>query len=132
MMYIYYIYGLLGKFKVEIPSSIYGCNDEDITNYEGTILILKRGECSFLNKADFAKKYNASGLIIVNSEDRLDAPSSGLGVNKNITDNMVHVFKDLPIVAVSNTSWAKLEHTITSNKRIGVTSYVDIVPLKCM
>lgn len=121
----------IGKFKVDIPTSIYGCKSEDVINYEGTVLVVQRGECTFLSKATFAKSCNASALIIVNSEDRLDAPSSGLGIDKNITDNMVLSLKDFPIVALSNTSWSKLEHTISSNKRIGVTSYVDIVPLKC-
>ena len=55
----------------------------------GCIVIVQRGGCSFLTKAQHALAANASVLLIVNNEDRLDMIASGLGIDKNVTDAMV-------------------------------------------
>lgn len=123
----------IGKHKLEIPESVFGCESDNITdlNYQGSILAVKRGNCSFLAKALNAKRFNAGGIIMVNNEDRLESPASGLGIDKNITESSVLSLKNFPILTFSNTSWAKLDHTFHSNVKSGVTTYIDMVPLKC-
>lgn len=123
----------IGKHKLEIPQSVYGCESTNVTdlNYQGSILAVKRGNCSFLIKAQNAKRFHAAGVIMVNNEDRLESPASGLGIDKNITESSVLALKDFPIMTFSNTSWAKIDHTYHSNVKAGVTTYIDMVPLKC-
>jgi hypothetical protein len=70
-------------------------------------------------------------MIVVNSEDKLEAPSSGLGIDRNVTDSMVLQFNKFPILALSNTTWSKLVMSVRLNKMVQSASFVDVVPLKC-
>ena len=73
----------LGKLPILIPDSVIGCESMNESqpnpnlNYERKVVVVRRGECSFLTKALNAKKFNASALIIVNTEDILEPPASG-------------------------------------------------------
>ena len=123
----------IGKHKLEIPSSVYGCEAENVTNvdYQGSMIAVMRGNCSFLAKALNAKRFNAGGIIMVNNEDRLESPASGLGIDKNISEALVLSLKSFPIITFANTSWSKLDLTYHANQKAGVTTYIDMVPLKC-
>lgn len=125
----------VGRFKLEIPKSVLGCSatdsDGNFINYQGSVAAVLRGNCTFLHKAHVAKNANASALIIVNTEDRLESPSSGLGVDKNITDGMVTALDKFPVITFSNTTWAKLHRSVETNRQAGASTYIDIVPLKC-
>jgi hypothetical protein len=101
----------VGRFKLEIPEHIEGCEtsaDRHI-DYHGSVVAVLRGNCTFLTKATNAKNFNASALIVVNTEDRLESPSSGLGVDKNITDGMVLALGNFPVLTFANTTWPKLQ-----------------------
>lgn len=73
----------LGKLPILIPDSQIGCEPVNVSqpnpnpNYERKVVVVRRGECSFLMKALNAKRFNASALIIVNTEDILEPPASG-------------------------------------------------------
>lgn len=121
----------IGKQKLSIPESIYGCETDGVENYLGNVIAVMRGNCSFLLKAQNAKKHGAGGIIVVNTEDRLEPPSSGLGIDKNVTDKSVLALNDFPVLTFANTTWAKLTNTVDTNKKLGVATYLDIVPLKC-
>jgi hypothetical protein len=121
----------IGRFKLDIPDSPYGCEANEGTNYEGNVVLIKRGECTFLAKAKIAKDANASALLVVNNVDRLESPASGLGVDKNITDAMVLSLGNFPVLSLANTTWSKLEYAVNVNRQLGVSTYVDMVPLKC-
>jgi len=111
----------------------YGCNltllfaPAELTN---KILVVKRGECSFLTKAQGAHAANATGLIVVNNEDRLDSPASGHGIDPNVTDAMVDPLKNLSITSLSNVSWAKLEFAAKFAPDSSL-AMAHLVPLKC-
>ena len=126
-------YPPIGRFSLQIPQDIYGCdyNSNEDHDFKGDVIAIMRGNCTFLTKAINAKKYNASAIIVVNTEDRLESPSSGLGVDKNITDAMVLSIGNMPILTFSNTSWAKLEYTVELNRAAGLSTYINMVPLKC-
>ena len=70
-------------------------------------------------------------MIVINSEDKLEAPSSGLGIDRNVTDSMVLQFNKFPILALSNTTWSKLVMSVHLNKMVHSASFIDVVPLKC-
>ena len=80
----------LGKLPILIPDSQIGCEPVNVSqpntnpnpnhpnpNYERKVVVVRRGECSFLTKALNAKRFNASALIIINTEDILEPPASG-------------------------------------------------------
>ena len=127
----------LGMLEVVLaPAPHYGCNETDFTilereAYSGKLLVVKRGECSFLSKALMAKVYlNATALLVVNSEDRLDSPAAGLGIDPNVTEKMVEPVLAFPVISVANTSWAKLAFSAeVASTTAPVTAH--IVPLKC-
>jgi hypothetical protein len=87
-------------------------DDEAGVDLTGKAYVVKRGHCSFLAKAQYAFKHNASALIIVNSENRLEAPSSGYGIDPRISSENVTRLGSLPIFSVSNGSWAKLDFSL--------------------
>jgi hypothetical protein len=107
----------------------------DQTNYQKRVILVKRGNCPFVEKALFALAHNASGIIIVNNEDKIDSPSSGIGIYNNITDAMLTPLKNFIILSVSNTSGESLYSSVKfhSHNYNNINSFpsVAIVPLKC-
>ena len=103
----------IGAFPLIITSdeAHQGCSLAEGVDLTGIILAVRRGNCSFLTKATIAHKANATALIIVNTEDRLDSPAAGLGIDHNVTDAQVTAVASLPVITLSNTSWAKLDFT---------------------
>lgn len=82
--------------------------------------MIRRGTCSFLTKAINVHKLNASALVIVNTEDRLESPSSGLGIDKDVSEHQVHSLKNLSVVFLSNISWASLEMSVKYSSQSNV------------
>ena len=107
----------------------WGCSEDDYSTsvaagaYTNKMLVVRRGNCSFLAKATLARQLNVSVLLVVNNEDRLDSPASGLGIDPNVTEKMVDAVAGLSIISVANTSWAKLAFSAPAP--------AHIVPLKC-
>ncbi len=106
-----------------------------VENLSGKIYAVRRGECTYLEKALFAAERNASGLLIINHSDRIDAPASGLGIDPRVTQGMIDRLAGLPIFSMSNTSWAKLAFAVNlGNIAFGSPqrpATVQFVPLKC-
>ncbi|KAJ1416778.1 hypothetical protein B484DRAFT_454184 [Ochromonadaceae sp. CCMP2298] len=143
----------VGRQRLQIPRGLVGCPKEtevgegapgevnegapgeevevEEVDYQGSIVIAQRGRCTFLSKALHALHLNASGLIVVNSEDRLESPSSGLGIDKTISETHVKTLAKFPVLAFSNTTWVKVEYAVRANELKGESTYIDIVPLQC-
>lgn len=124
----------VGKQQIVLLPSILGCSDGDLSqdegvDFSGKTVIMRRGNCTFLSKAQYAKRLNAAGLILINTEDRLESPSSGLGVDKNITAAVVEQLNDLYVIGMANTSWAKINKALEFHGTGAV--FVNVVPLKC-
>jgi hypothetical protein len=101
-----------------------------VPDYSGKILFVERGKCTFLIKAQYALRTNATALIVVNNEDRIDSPSSGLGVDRSITYDMVKSINEkLSVLSVSNTSIAKISHSLKLFRNNPL--FIQIVPLVC-
>lgn len=122
-----------GRLTVVLADSVVGCEAANKfhpqINYQQNVLLLRRGECSFLTKSINAKRFNASVLIIANTEDSLEPAASGYGIDKNVTEMSVLSLGNFPTLSVSNTSWAKLISTVKFN--LPLMTSLQIVPLYC-
>jgi PA domain len=119
----------LRELVISIPES--GCSiDESLDGLKNKIIIVKRGECSFLQKAMMVQQAGATGLIIVNNEDRLDNIASGFGIEPSVTEGMVNKVSKLSIISLSNTSWIPLVQA-AKNSVNGSPLVGQIIPLKC-
>ena len=61
---------------------------------------MKRGNCSFFEKAQYAFQSGANALAIINTEDRIESVASGLGIDPNITAEMVKPLENFSIVSL--------------------------------
>lgn len=105
-------------------------NTLKIPNYTGKVLFVERGTCTFLTKAQYALSTNATAMIVINNEDRIDSPSSGLGVDRSVTYDMVKIINEkLSIISLSNTSLAKISHSLKLFRESPLS--IQIVPLLC-
>lgn len=124
----------VGTLDAYFPEDDYGCSfGESGITLTNQVVVVKRGSCTFLEKAVQAHKANASVLLIVNNEDRLESPSSGLFIEKNITEQMVKSVSALSVIATSNISLAPLSRA-WSDWKSGVSKHsvqLAVVPIKC-
>jgi hypothetical protein len=67
-------------------------------NMTGKMIVLERGVCSFLEKAQAGHAIGATVLAVVNNVDKVESPSSGLGVDKEIKEEAVLAVKELCMV----------------------------------
>ena len=123
----------LGPQHLCLPDEFYGCeslgSSHPGSNITGCIHIVARGGCSFLQKAQLAKSLGASGVAIVNSEDRIEAYSSGFGVVPNVSEVEVLRLAAFPVFSLANTSIAKLTFSLKHSPDNRLMAYT--VPLKC-
>lgn len=76
----------------------YACLPLRTGNMTGKMILIERGNCTFLEKAVAAHAIGATLVAVVNTVDKLESPSSGLGVDRNIKDDMVLPYKELCMV----------------------------------
>lgn len=123
----------IGKYPMMVPESVLGCESVNESfpslNYQQKAVFVRRGECSFLTKALNAKRFNASLLVIVNTDDSLEPPASGYGIDKNISEATVLSLGNFPILSVANTTWSKLTAALRFN--LPQSTFVQAVPLHC-
>ena len=115
----------LGPQSLCLAQDPYGCDpfersSDRVQDISGCIVVLSRGNCSFLTKALHAFQAHATGVIIINNENKIESLSSGLGVVPDISERDVNALKKFPVFCVSNTSLAKLSFSIrsTANNRL--------------
>jgi hypothetical protein len=121
----------LGYHPIHMPEqrNEFGCKayDRDLT---GLIQVVRRGVCTFLQKSLNAFSVNASGVLIINSEDRVESLSSGLGINPEVKEREVKLLENFPIISASNTSWPKLQRSMEFYNE-SHPPMIAIVPLRC-
>ena len=122
-----------GPQQLCLPDDFYGCQSKGAPNQEGNVSdcvhVVARGGCSFLSKAQVAKALGASGVVIVNSEDKIEAYSSGFGVVPNVSEIEVVRLASFPVISVANTSMAKLVFSLQHSPNNRLLTYA--VALKC-
>jgi hypothetical protein len=112
------------------------------TDLSNSILVVRRGNCTFLEKAMEADRQRARALVIVNIEDRIESPSSGLGIEPGISEAVVVGLNNrLTLISVANTTWetflfhdklAAWTNTVSGGDVEAIKPTAQIVPLKCV
>jgi hypothetical protein len=130
-----------GLLHMDISTTVYECNPEteadaekwQTINYHKRMVVVKRGICPFVEKALNAFRHNASGVIVINSEDKIESPSSGVGIFPNITDAMLQPLKSFSVLAVANTSGEALISSVKFHQQLSAENYpqIAVIPLKC-
>ncbi len=121
----------LGPLTLTLSKSLYECNSTGTENYHGNVVLVKRGNCTFLQKALNLKANNATGMLVVSTEDRLESPSSGYGVDKNITEHVVNSLGNFFVVQSANTTWGSLQRTVEFYAAEHKLPTFHVVPLQC-
>jgi hypothetical protein len=128
------IYDILEKDSVTPGARAQAASQKHVgsdLDLSSRVFVVRRGDCSYLEKAMYAVERNATALIIVNHADRIDAPASGYGVDKSVTLRQVEGVRGLPIVSISNTSWSKLSFAAADPFQNPAGVHVQFIPLKC-
>jgi hypothetical protein len=87
--------------QIYLPELSDGCSPAPshlLSEYQNKLLIVQRGNCTFLEKAQYAHQAGVSVLAIINTEDKIEAVASGLGIDSTITASMVSPLENFPIV----------------------------------
>jgi len=116
-----------GPHDLVMASPLDGCSaPSDPSVYTNKMVLTVRGECTFLEKSRIAKANGAAVLAIVNTEDKVEAVASGLGIDESVTPSMVEPIQDFAVITLANTSLAPL---LTSAENGPLIAHA--VPLKC-
>ncbi|RYH31675.1 hypothetical protein EON65_02185 [archaeon] len=118
----------IGPVHLRLSADGLECDKEHSADYTGHFVVARRGNCTFLSKAQTAFQHGAQGLIIINSEDKLDSPASGLGIDGNITEAMVKALDSFVVLGMSNTTWEALSRAVQYAEN---HLPAHIVPIKC-
>jgi hypothetical protein len=116
----------IGLREVVISSPAEGCTARDQADLANKILVVKRGGCTFLDKALAAHRAGAVSLIIVNYEDRVDNVASGYGIDKTVTEQSLNEVSNLAIVSMANVTWSPLEFSARAGGLLA-----QMIPVKC-
>lgn len=107
------------KSPIILSDPIDGCELEKIDSFQnntslstGSILIMKRGKCPFINKALYAIKQSASGLVIINDKDKLEA----MTIPNNNNNNNINI--NIPCVLITKSDGEYLLNLINNNQNI--------------
>lgn len=115
-----------GNLKIILNS---GCKDEDYIHLgNGDIALIKRGECSFGDKAILAAKFGASGSIIYNNEEgsvrgTLGVPPEGVKVSPCVGISKEEGEKYIKLLLEGE----KLESMIIIDSFVGPITTVNVI-----
>ena len=84
---------------VAVAQPLEGCQEVGPLAYDGQMVLVKRGNCTFLEKATIALAGGARMLVIVNTEDRIEAVATGIGIDKDVTVERVKPLDDFSVVS---------------------------------
>ncbi|KAJ1958036.1 hypothetical protein GGI12_004844 [Dipsacomyces acuminosporus] len=98
------------KAPVDTAGSREGCAPYD-TKFSNQILVIKRGNCTFVDKAQHAQAAGAVGVLIVNNEDELMSPTSA---SPNVTIPVVVIKSADGEAIVSELGYGKVTITATN------------------
>lgn len=116
----------IGLREVVLASNEYGCTPRETADLVNKIYVVKRGICTFLEKALVAHRAGAVGLVIVNTEDRVDNVASGYGIDKNVTEQALNEVANLAIISLSNVTWAPMAFSARHGDLLA-----QMIPVKC-
>lgn len=88
----------VGEIPLVVANPFDGCAEVPPGSYTNHMVFVSRGICTFLEKATVAYQGGAKLLIIANSEDKIEAVATGIGIDKNITAEMVKPLDKFSVV----------------------------------
>lgn len=111
------------KSPIILSDPINGCeinnNNNNFRNdkYYGKIIITKRGDCPFINKAKYAESVGASGLVVIDNSDVLE-PMTINNNNENIKKDENDI--KIPCVSMSKSDGEYLLDLLKENENIWI------------
>jgi len=120
----------LGLHDIVLADPDDGClpHSDNNSSLTDKIYVVKRGNCTFMHKATLAAYANASTLLIINNQDRIESFASGYGIDPNIKLPQVDFLNKITVAAVANSTWPKLEYAYNHfNEKLSA----HMVQLKC-
>ena len=133
----------MGWRDLDLAPNLYACDpapaetsnevSQPVHNFQRRVVLVYRGNCPFVEKALNMLRQNASAMIIINTEDKVESPSSGLGIFNNITEKSLIPLKEFAVISVSNTSGEALVRSVQFHQHINSSNYpkMAMVPVKC-
>ncbi|CAE7714916.1 unnamed protein product, partial [Symbiodinium microadriaticum] len=123
----------VGAMPLVFAEPLDGCSPAGAATYSGMMVFVTRGECTFLEKATIAFAAGAKMLIIANTVDKIEAVATGIGIDKNVTAEMVKPLDVFSVVTTSNTSVAPLLWAAREMRRRDGNAVMSgsAIPLKC-
>ena len=120
----------LGLHDMVLADPDDGClpHSDNNSSLSNKIYVVKRGNCTFMTKATLAAYANASVLLVINNQDRVESFASGYGIDPNIKLPQVEFLNKLAVAAVANSTWPKLDYAYNHFKE-GLSAHM--VQLKC-
>ncbi|CAE6449780.1 unnamed protein product [Rhizoctonia solani] len=104
----------LGTFRIDAPAlhvvpsnpqNLNGCDDHEAQSiFQGAVLVVNRGTCSFMEKLAKAKKAGAAGVIVISDTDSLINPS----IDKEEEDYAASELTDVALVVLTRRDGVKL------------------------
>lgn len=109
-----------GKFRVNVvlqkmSSGLlsHGCVPSDYINTTGKFSVVKRGECTFVEKSIAASKAKASGLIIANIQNKAFLMTNNAG---DLGDDIL-----IPIMMMTRSNAVEFVNAVNPEKEVGIT-----------
>lgn len=120
----------LGLYEIVLANPDDGClpHSDNNSSLTDKIYVVKRGNCTFMTKATLAAYANASAIVFVNNQDRVESFASGYGIDPSIKLPQVEFLNKIVVATVANSTWPKLDYAFNHFKE---KLFAHIVPLKC-
>ncbi|KAF9780244.1 alpha mannosidase-like protein [Thelephora terrestris] len=111
-----------GARLVQDHSNPYGCETYEQL-YPDEVLLVNRGECTFLKKLLTAKEAGASGVIVVNDDDARVSPS----INEEEREEVGDAVDDVALVVLAKTAGEAVMDMIKRTQHLGVGQVIFMV-----
>lgn len=86
--------------------NVFGCKDYDFTAKQGTILLVARGHCTFIQKLRKAKEAGAAGVIVASDDDQPINPTGDPNELETANDELSDVvLVVIPHTAAQSVDW---------------------------
>ena len=104
-----------GVRLVQDRSNPFGCEPYG-QNHQDEVLLVDRGECTFLKKLINAKEGRASGVIVINDDDARVSPS----IDEEEREEVGDMVDDVALVVISKTAGKTVAEMIKRTQYLGV------------
>ncbi|CAE6542789.1 unnamed protein product [Rhizoctonia solani] len=121
-----------GTFRIDAPAlhivpsnpeNLNGCDDHEAQSiFQGAVLVVNRGTCTFMEKLARAKKAGAVGVIVVSDTDSLINPS----IDKEEEDYVTSELTDVALVVLTRRDATKLLSAMETSLNTAAPLWVEV------